>query len=84
VSEEAKHDWNYWVKEAGDVARKMITLPIRADALISKLERGEINVRDPQLTENVKKLEKTVSKVIGGILFAAFLVASIQLSALDR
>lgn len=80
ISEEAKHDWNYWVNEAGDIARKVITLPIRADALISKLERGEINVRDPQLSENVKKLEKTVSKAIGGIIFTAFLVASIQLS----
>ncbi len=80
VSEEARHDWSYWAKEAGDVARKLITLPVRADALISKLERGEINVRDPQLTENVKKLEKTISKAIGGIIFAAFLVASIQLS----
>jgi predicted unusual protein kinase regulating ubiquinone biosynthesis (AarF/ABC1/UbiB family) len=80
VSEEARHDWSYWAKEAGDVARKLITLPVRADALISKLERGEINVRDPQLAETVNKLEKTMSKAIGGIIFAAFLVASIQLS----
>jgi len=80
IAEEAQHDWNYWVKETGGVARKVLTLPIRADALITKLERGELNVRDPQLAENVKKLEKTVSKAVGGIIFAAFLVASIQLS----
>ena len=80
IKEEAQHDWGYWVKEAGAIARKMITLPTRADALITRLERGELNVRDPQLAENVKKLEKTVSKVVGGIVFATFLVASIQLS----
>jgi len=80
ISEEARHDWSYWVKQAGEVARKMVTLPIRADTLISKLERGEINVRDPQLTENVKRLEKSISKAIAGIIFAAFLIASIQLS----
>ena len=84
VAEEAKHDWNYWVKEAGEVARKLITLPIRADAIILKLERGEINVRDPQLSENVKKLEMTVSRAIGGIIFAAFLVASIQLYVAEQ
>jgi predicted unusual protein kinase regulating ubiquinone biosynthesis (AarF/ABC1/UbiB family) len=84
ISEEAQHDWSYWVKEAGSVAKKVITLPIRADALITKLERGELNVRDPQLADNVKKLEKTVSKAVGGIIFAAFLVASIQLSVLDQ
>ena len=80
VSEEARHDWNYWVREAGEVARKLITLPIRADAIISKMERGEINVHDPQLSEKVKNLEKTIARAIGAIIFTAFLVASIQLS----
>jgi len=80
ISEEATHDLSYWLKEAGDLARKLITLPIRTDALISKLERGEINIRDPQLSDNVKKLEKTISKAVGGIIFTAFLIASIQLS----
>jgi predicted unusual protein kinase regulating ubiquinone biosynthesis (AarF/ABC1/UbiB family) len=84
IKEEAEHDWSYWVKEAGDIARRVITLPTRADALITKLERGELNVRDPQLTENIKKLEKTVSKAVGGIVFAAFLVASIQLSIANQ
>jgi predicted unusual protein kinase regulating ubiquinone biosynthesis (AarF/ABC1/UbiB family) len=81
IKEEATHDWSYWVKEAGVIARKVISLPVRADALITRMERGELNVRDPQLSQNVKKLEKTVSKAVGGIIFAAFLLASIQLSS---
>lgn len=84
IAEETQHDWSYWVKEAGGVARKVLTLPIRADALITKLERGELNVRDPQLADNIKKLEKTVSKAVGGIIFAAFLIASIQLSGANQ
>jgi predicted unusual protein kinase regulating ubiquinone biosynthesis (AarF/ABC1/UbiB family) len=80
LAEEAKHDWSYWVKEAGDIAKKLIALPIRADSVITKLERGEIIVKDPQLTENVRKLETAVSKAIGGLIFTAFLLASIQLS----
>jgi predicted unusual protein kinase regulating ubiquinone biosynthesis (AarF/ABC1/UbiB family) len=84
IKEEAQHDWSYWVKEAGDIARRMITLPTRADMLITKLERGELNVRDPQLTENIKKLQKTVSKAVGGIIFATFLFASIQLSVANQ
>jgi predicted unusual protein kinase regulating ubiquinone biosynthesis (AarF/ABC1/UbiB family) len=84
IKEEAQHDWGYWVKEAGDIARRLVALPTRADALITKLERGELNVRDPQLSESVKKLEKTVSKAIGGILFATFLIASIQVSTVGQ
>jgi hypothetical protein len=48
------------------------------------MERGELNVRAPQLTENIKKLEKTVSKAVGGIIFAAFLIASIQSSVANQ
>jgi predicted unusual protein kinase regulating ubiquinone biosynthesis (AarF/ABC1/UbiB family) len=80
VAEEAKHDLNYWIKEAGGIARKVLTLPIRADSLITRLERGELNVRDPQLSENVRRLEKSVSKAVGGIIFAAFLLATLQVS----
>lgn len=84
IAEETQHDWRYWVSEAGGVARKVLTLPIRADALITRLEQGELNVRDPQLTENIKRLEKTISKAVAGIIFAAFLVASIQLSVASQ
>jgi predicted unusual protein kinase regulating ubiquinone biosynthesis (AarF/ABC1/UbiB family) len=78
IREEAQHDWRYWVGEAGDIARKIISLPGRADKLITRMERGELNVRDPQLSENVKKLEKSMGKAVWGIIFAAFLIASIQ------
>jgi hypothetical protein len=52
--------------------------------LITRLERGELNIRDPQLSESITKLEKTASKAVAGIIFAAFLVASIQLSAVNQ
>jgi predicted unusual protein kinase regulating ubiquinone biosynthesis (AarF/ABC1/UbiB family) len=78
IKEEAQHDWGYWVKEAGNIALKVVTLPIRADALISRMERGELIVRVPQLAENIKGLERAVSKAVGGIIFAAFLLSSIQ------
>jgi predicted unusual protein kinase regulating ubiquinone biosynthesis (AarF/ABC1/UbiB family) len=84
IAEETQHDLGYWVKEAGGIARKVLTLPIRADALITRLERGELNVRDPQLNETIKRLEKTISKAVAGIIFASFLVASIQLSVANQ
>ena len=84
ISEEAKHDWSYWVNEAGGIVKKLISLPIRADSVITKLERGELIIQDPQLSENIRKLEKTISKVVAGIIFTAFLMASIQLSIANQ
>ncbi len=74
ITEEAKHDWSFWVKEAGEIGRKLILLPVRLDSVILKLERGEIRIHDPELSENVRKLEKSIAKGIGSILFAAFLI----------
>jgi predicted unusual protein kinase regulating ubiquinone biosynthesis (AarF/ABC1/UbiB family) len=84
ITEEAKHDWSYWVNEAGGIVKKLISLPIRADSVITKLERGELIIQDPQLSENIRKLEKTISKVVAGIIFTAFLMASIQLSIANQ
>jgi predicted unusual protein kinase regulating ubiquinone biosynthesis (AarF/ABC1/UbiB family) len=78
IAEEAKHDLNYWLKEAGDIGLKVLQLPIRFDALISKLDRGEINIRDPQLSDNIRRLERAVSKIAGGVFFIAFLMAFVQ------
>jgi predicted unusual protein kinase regulating ubiquinone biosynthesis (AarF/ABC1/UbiB family) len=84
ITEEAKHDWSFWVKEAGEIGRKLILLPIRLDSIISKLEKGEIQFHDPELADNIKKLEKTISKGIGGILFTAFLLVSVQPSVIEQ
>jgi predicted unusual protein kinase regulating ubiquinone biosynthesis (AarF/ABC1/UbiB family) len=83
ISEEAKHDWNYWLKEAGDIGLKVIRLPVRLDELISRFDRGEINIHDPQLSSSVRRLERMVSKVVAGILFTAFLMAALQLKETD-
>jgi predicted unusual protein kinase regulating ubiquinone biosynthesis (AarF/ABC1/UbiB family) len=84
IAEEATHDWNYWVKEAGGVAKKIITLPIRLDSLISKLERGEISFNDPKLSSNVNRLEKTITKAVGAIIFAVFFLTAVQFFMIDQ
>jgi predicted unusual protein kinase regulating ubiquinone biosynthesis (AarF/ABC1/UbiB family) len=78
IAEEAKHDLNYWLKEAGDIGLKLVKLPIRIDGLISRLDKGELYIRDPQLSDNLRRVDRTISKAVGGIFFAAFLMAFIQ------
>jgi predicted unusual protein kinase regulating ubiquinone biosynthesis (AarF/ABC1/UbiB family) len=84
LAEEAKHDWNYWLKEAENIAKKMLILPLRADALITRLEKGNIDVHDPRLSESVKKLEVAVTRAVGGIIFSALLISSIQLYSMGQ
>jgi predicted unusual protein kinase regulating ubiquinone biosynthesis (AarF/ABC1/UbiB family) len=79
IAEETKNEWGFWIKQAGEVARKLFMLPMRTDAMLSKMESGDLIVRDPQLTDNVRRLERAILKATGGIIFTGFLVASLQL-----
>jgi predicted unusual protein kinase regulating ubiquinone biosynthesis (AarF/ABC1/UbiB family) len=79
LAEEAEAGPETWLKELGGLAHKLITLPNRTDAMLGKMERGEFVVRDPQLTEQVRRLEKAVLRAAGGVIFAALLIGGIQL-----
>jgi hypothetical protein len=68
-----------WLGEVEKFVRTTLVLPYRLDAALSKLERGEIAVRNPELRREFKRLEGSLSQVTGGLFFAAFLLGGIQL-----
>ena len=79
LAEEGAFNPETWLKELGSLARKLVTLPNRTDAVLGKMERGELVVRDPQLANQIQRLEKAVLRAAGGVVFAALLIGGIQL-----
>jgi len=79
IAEEATSGWEFWLDELGDLARALLALPKQTEAVLSKMERGEIAVRVPQLTEQISRLELAVRRMIGGTIFAALLLGGVQL-----
>jgi predicted unusual protein kinase regulating ubiquinone biosynthesis (AarF/ABC1/UbiB family) len=59
--------------------RRLIVLPARTEALLEKIERGELNVRDPKLVGQVSLLEKALRRAAGSIVFAALFLGGVQL-----
>lgn len=53
----------------------LIALPIRAEAILGRLERGELEVRVPQLTYPAEQLEIATRRLIVALIFAALLVS---------
>jgi succinate dehydrogenase/fumarate reductase cytochrome b subunit len=47
--------------------------------LINNLERGDISVRSPEISQQVNRLERAVHRITGTILFTALLLGGIQL-----
>jgi hypothetical protein len=43
------------------------------------MERGDLEVRVPQIAEQIGRLELAVRRMVGGVIFAALLVGGVQL-----
>ncbi len=79
IAEEAVSGWEFWLSELGGLARALLTLPRRTEAMLGKMERDELAMQVPQLAEQMNRLERTVRRMVGGVVCAALLTSGVQL-----
>jgi len=79
IAEEAVSGWEFWLGEAEKFVRAAFAVPLRLEATLGLMERGELSVRVPQIAEQVGRLELAVRRMVGGVIFAALLVGGVQL-----
>jgi len=75
IADEGTSSWQTWLAEATKIFQVLIGLPGRTDRVLSTLERGDLSVRTPMLDMQVRRLDRSVNRVTGGLVFAALLVA---------
>ena len=68
-----------WLDELSSLAQRLSALPRRAEGVLERFERGEVVVRDLQMVEQVINVRKSLQKISSSIIFAAFLVTTVQL-----
>ncbi len=71
--------WGTVLQEALDMLRTLAALPGRTNALMQRLEKGQLEVQVPELKGQLTRLERQLHRLSGSILFAAFFFGSIQL-----
>jgi predicted unusual protein kinase regulating ubiquinone biosynthesis (AarF/ABC1/UbiB family) len=79
IAEEAGNGLDYWLGELETLALSLLSLPKRADALFTRMERGELAVRVPDLAARLDRIELTGRRMVGGVIFAALVVGGVQL-----
>ncbi|MGE5373625.1 MAG: ABC1 kinase family protein, partial [Bacteroidota bacterium] len=79
LTEEGTSNWDIWLDEIGDIARELIALPAHTGRVLTRLERGELNVNTPQVSRQMYHLESAVNRLTGSIMFAALLVGGVTL-----
>lgn len=84
IAKEARVHYRKWAQELTDLVRQLLSYPGRLNMLMQKLEKGEIEMRTPQLSQRIDALERSVNRLAGGAIFAAFLISGIQLLSAGR
>ncbi|MBI5945118.1 MAG: AarF/ABC1/UbiB kinase family protein [Chloroflexi bacterium] len=81
VQEEATSAFSLdnFLKQAGDVVQAFVALPSQASRLLAQMESGGLTVQSPQVTREVRALGRSVDRLTGGVVFAAFLVSGVML-----
>ncbi len=79
VADEGLSNWEVWLDEAGDLIKELIALPAQTGRALTRLERGELSVNMPQVNRQLYHLESAVNRLVGSVVFAAFLFGGVLL-----
>jgi predicted unusual protein kinase regulating ubiquinone biosynthesis (AarF/ABC1/UbiB family) len=79
IAKESALRYRKWVEELTKIIQELLSYPARVNSLMHQLERGELEMRTPQLEKRIDALEVSVNRLAGGAIFAAFLISGIQL-----
>ena len=80
MAEDAPPLWEATLSRLGGLGRALLSVPRQADSVLGKIERGELMLRVPALEEQVARVELTLRRLTGGIVFAACLMSGIHLA----
>lgn len=64
-----------FLNEAGDFFKTLIAIPGKAERVLSRIERGQLNVEAPLVNLQISYLERSVNRLTGGVVFLGLLIA---------
>lgn len=71
-------------REAVAILSALARLPQRVDALATRLDRGELAVRSPEVEQRLRVLDGSVRRATSAIVFTALLLAGVILRPTDE
>ena len=66
-------------KDAFSAVSTLARLPGRVDSLLTRLERGEVTIRNPELERRIRSLDSSVRRATAGVIFATLLITGVML-----
>ncbi|RPI91996.1 MAG: AarF/ABC1/UbiB kinase family protein [Chloroflexi bacterium] len=79
VKDAGVSSWEFWLDQIGELVKQLVALPAQTSRVMTRLERGELNVNTPQVNRQIYHLESAVNRLTGSVVFAAFLFGGVFL-----
>lgn len=79
IADELRTGPEAWLNEFSSLARQLFILPGKVDNILTKMDRGDISVRAPEIILEISRLERAIRQVAGSLIFTALLLGGIQL-----
>ena len=79
VATEATSNWEFWKDELGAFVHALVATPRRMDAVLTKMQQGDLAVRIPRVADQLGRLELSVRRLAGALIFDVLLSGGAQL-----
>ena len=79
IQTEGSGTWRVVLQEVVSTLQVLVTLPKKTEALLNRIEQGNLEVHDPELQYRIRRVERGQDRLIKVVLFATFLLGGIQL-----
>jgi predicted unusual protein kinase regulating ubiquinone biosynthesis (AarF/ABC1/UbiB family) len=84
IAEEAGQNWEFWFNEFSTLVRGLVSLPRRLNVILTRIERGEIEVQMPQLSDRIDRLTLAYRRLVWMLFFTTMFLGGIQLLVADE
>ena len=84
ISQEGGANWQTWLGEIGNVLKEVIALPSQAGRVMSQVERGDLVVQVPAISQQMGFLERAVNRLTGSVIFGTFFLGGIILYTVGK
>ncbi len=78
IAEEMRGGWEFWRDEAVDLLKTGLVLPKRLERTLALMEKGQMQVRVPELNDHLRRLEAGLARLMAALVFSALLMAGVQ------
>jgi predicted unusual protein kinase regulating ubiquinone biosynthesis (AarF/ABC1/UbiB family) len=72
---EGGSQWDVFLNEAGGLFKTLLAIPGRTERVLTRIERGELNVQAPMVNIQISYLERSLNRLTGGIIFLALMIS---------